>query len=233
MVVAANRDEATDRPSSPPALRLDGERRYLAPRDDRAGGTWIGVGETGVFAALTNRWTTEPLEGERSRGHLVRDAITAGGAREAVERTEAATAAADHAGFNMVIADSRAAWLLAYDGTLARTALDPGVHVVVNVGADGRYEIPSRRRDPGERQAAGANTARERLSVRPGESAEVWRERARSLLVDHDLGFCVHGTEYGTRSSSLVTISDDGSVEYAFADGPPCEVEHALVDDQL
>ncbi|MDR9382369.1 MAG: NRDE family protein, partial [Natronomonas sp.] len=37
--VAANRDEATDRPSSPPRVR-EGDRPVLAPRDERAGGTW-------------------------------------------------------------------------------------------------------------------------------------------------------------------------------------------------
>ena len=40
IVVAANRDEALDRPSSPPSL-WHLQPPFIAPRDERAGGTWL------------------------------------------------------------------------------------------------------------------------------------------------------------------------------------------------
>ena len=56
-VIAANRDEYLDRPAEPPALRFWHGRSVLAPRDVRAGGTWLGTNDAGVFAGITNRPT--------------------------------------------------------------------------------------------------------------------------------------------------------------------------------
>ena len=53
LVVAANRDEFLDRPTEGPAVRDGDPAPVLAPRDVRAGGTWLGLGAHGVFAAVT------------------------------------------------------------------------------------------------------------------------------------------------------------------------------------
>ncbi|HEV2105058.1 MAG TPA: NRDE family protein, partial [Candidatus Eisenbacteria bacterium] len=42
VVIAANRDEAPDRPSEPPRV-LHGSPRVVGGRDARAGGTWLAV----------------------------------------------------------------------------------------------------------------------------------------------------------------------------------------------
>ena len=77
LLVAANRDEYLDRPAEPPALRRWNGRTVLAPRDVRAGGTWLGLNDAGVFAALTNRPNATPDPTRRSRGLLVVDALAA------------------------------------------------------------------------------------------------------------------------------------------------------------
>src|SRR5512138_2523002 len=89
LVVAANRDEFHERPTEGPTLRAasissapGAERfartaaggrptRVVAPRDLRAGGSWLGVGESGLFAAITNRRCDQPDASRRSRGWLV------------------------------------------------------------------------------------------------------------------------------------------------------------------
>ena len=53
LVVVANRDEQLDRASSPPFAWKEG---FFAPRDDVAGGTWLGVNDHGVFVGITNRY---------------------------------------------------------------------------------------------------------------------------------------------------------------------------------
>ena len=53
LVIVANRDELLDRPSSPPLRWSEG---FVAPRDDLAGGTWLGINAAGVFVGITNRW---------------------------------------------------------------------------------------------------------------------------------------------------------------------------------
>jgi uncharacterized protein with NRDE domain len=236
VVVAANRDEALDRPSEPPT-RQHGSRGFVAPRDREAGGTWVGVNNAGVFVGITNRWTTVEGGGERSRGLLVRDALGAASAEEAARLVERAVREHRYDGFNLVLADAEAAVLLEWDGRLRVRNLSPGVHVVVNVGADGEFFEPERRPEMGPEQGDNAARIQETLWPEPGERHDAWLDRARAALADHDYGVCVHeeGPEgnFGTRSSSLVTVFDDGRVDYQFAPGPPCETAYESVDTQV
>ena len=225
--VAANRDEADDRPSDPPGEYETGPR-IVAPRDRTAGGTWIGYNEHGVFAAVTNRWTDTDLPASRSRGRLVADALSAESAESAARLVEDAVADVDYDGFNLVLADENAALYCEWDGRLRVQNWRPGLHVVVNVGADGDFAVPERRRDAGERQAEDARRARVELRPESGETAADWRSRAASLLSDHEYAFCVHGDGFGTQSSSLLSLGSD-SADWRYADGPPCETAYRPV----
>jgi uncharacterized protein with NRDE domain len=229
--VAANRDEATDRPSSPPE-RWTGDPPVVAPRDERAGGTWLGYNAAGVAVAVTNRWT--PGEGDRSRGLLVEDALGARSAREAIDVVEAELADREYAPFHLLAADGDSCTLVAHDAedeTPHRHRLDPGVHVVVNVGFDGEWFVPERRPEAGREQAANAERVRETLRPRSGETAAEWTQRAGGVLGDHDYGVCIHGDGFGTRSSSLLRLGDDPVFEYA--DGPPCEAPFRRVEERV
>jgi hypothetical protein len=67
-----NRDELRSRePALPPAVRGEAGSRWIAPRDGRAGGTWIAAGERGVALALLNRSEGVRPEGAASRGLLI------------------------------------------------------------------------------------------------------------------------------------------------------------------
>jgi uncharacterized protein with NRDE domain len=230
VVVAANRDEALDRPSSPPSAR-GGSPTVVAPRDERAGGTWIGYNDAGVFVGLSNRWVDADLEGERSRGLLVRDALGHESAESAARAVESAVRGAEYDGFNLLLADQNAAVIMEWDGQLSVRNLQPGVHVVVNVGANGDYRIPSARADAGERQATNAGRLREALQPEPGEAAAAWLDRAGETISDHEYGVCVHGDGFGTRSSSLIAIGED--TRYEFADGPPCQADYLPVESNM
>ncbi|WP_424019374.1 NRDE family protein [Halorientalis pallida] len=231
VAVAANRDEMVDRPSEPPQ-RLDDEPTVIAPRDSEAGGTWIGHNEHGLFVGITNRWTDAELAGERSRGLLTRDALRQEGAEEAARFIESEVREHEFEGFNLVVADENAALLLEWDGQLAVRNFQPGVHVVVNVGADGDWRIPDEKSEDGRKQGENAAAVRTALRPEPGERAGAWIERAADVIADHEYGVCVHRDRFGTRSSSLVTIGPEGS-RYRFADGPPCETEYRPVESQF
>jgi len=220
VVVAANRDEAVGRPSEPPARR-DWERPVVAPVDAEAGGTWIGFNDAGVLVAITNRWIDADLAGDRSRGLLVRDALRHDSAEAATRFVERAVAGQEYQGFNLAIADSTAALYLEWDGRLGVRNFEPGVHVVVNVGADGQYAIPAAHQYRGEAQARNADALRTALQPDPGESSDHWLDRAASVIADHSYGVCVHGDGFGTQSSSLIRLGEVPRHEYA--DGPPCE----------
>lgn len=230
VVVAANRDESYGRPSRPPAV-LDADPGIVAPLDESAGGTWIGYNDRGVLGALTNRWTDEDRSGERSRGLLVRDALREESAEAATRSIEHELAERSYAGFNFVLADAQAAILLEWDDHLQVTPLDPGLHVIMNVGYDETFDVPDRFREPGERQVESARRVRVELQPEADESAGDWLDRAGAVLGTHEYGVCVHGDEFGTRSSSLIALGD--RTVYRFADGPPCQTAYELVESGI
>ena len=230
IAAAANRDEALGRPSRPPRV-LDDDPRVVAPQDVEAGGTWLGYNDAGLFVAITNR--RSDVDGERSRGLLVRDALACESAADAVSLVRNELAERRYAGFNLVVADAAEATLLEWDGVLRTSHLDPGVHVVVNEGHNDAAPKAERIREVARPE-------------RPG-SVDAWFDHAKSVLRDHDLEACVHGgvagshpadqpesTDsgggYGTRSSSLVALDDGGDGRYWFADGKPCETDYERVD---
>jgi len=229
VVAAANRDEALGRPSEPPGLFRE-EPTVIAPRDRTAGGTWIGHNEAGVFVAVTNRWADR--EGGRSRGMLVADCLERVSATAAVDHVRQSTSEETYAGFNLVVADADRAALLEWDGELAVTAFEPGVHVVVNVGADGDFFEPKTRPEVGRQQAENATALRAALEPDAGETAADWLDRAGEALGDHEYGVCVHGDGFGTRSASLIQLADGEEMfdRYWFADGSPCRTEFERVD---
>jgi uncharacterized protein with NRDE domain len=230
VVVAANRDELLDRPSEPPAVR-DWEPPAVAPLDAEAGGTWIGYNEHGVLVAITNRWTDGELRGDRSRGLLVRDALGHASAEDAVRFVERELDARSYEGFNLVVADETAAILVEFDGGRSLQHFEPGVHVVVNTGADGAFTIPASRAEAAQQQADNAEAVRVALQPEPGEGGETWLDRAATVIADHEYGVCVHRDGFGTRSSSLLRLGDERV--YEFADGPPCRTPFERVEGQV
>ncbi len=139
VVVAANRDEQLDRPSAPPSFWQD-EPRVLAPTDLRRGGTWIGVNDRGVFAAVTNRNDIVSQRGKDSRGELALmalDEATAAAAAARIGRLDMRR----YNGFHLAIADAQSAFLAYGDGERAPEGrarieeLGSGLHLVSNLGA--------------------------------------------------------------------------------------------------
>ncbi|MES3162310.1 MAG: NRDE family protein [Halorubrum sp.] len=251
VALAATRDEALGRESDPPALRTYGDGRdgteswdthegitrdegdrpdsvdYVAPRDRVAGGTWIGLGETGLVVAVTNRWLDVDREGDRSRGRLVADCLTSPSAEAAVRAVERDLAERAYDGFELVLADDVAAFLLSYDGGLSVTQLDPGIHVVGNVGGvvNGReaFTVPERRHDVGRERVETIRRVASALVPEPGETADGWLDRASEVFADHEYGACLHGDGFGTRSFTRIRTGDDPA--FWFADGPPCKTD--------
>ncbi|MFW6002816.1 MAG: NRDE family protein [Halanaeroarchaeum sp.] len=229
VAVAANRDESPDRPSGPPRV-VEGDPSVLMPLDERAGGTWMGVNEDGLFAIVANRWTDEELAGERSRGLLVRDVLSAVSVDGAATVVRAETAETEYDGFALLVASRNDAMVFTWDGVLRELSMRPGVHVLVNVGMDGTYSVPEARETVGQRQVETADMLRDALEPAAGETAEEWLQRAGAALGDHDYGACIHHDRYRTVSASLVELGVDGTVDWWYADGPPCRTEFDPVD---
>jgi uncharacterized protein with NRDE domain len=104
LLVAANRDEHFTRPTAPAAFWADAPG-VLAGRDLDKGGTWLGVGTDGRFAALTNFRGAVPVPGGPSRGALAVEYLR--GERSPADFIDAlAHRAADYQGFSLLVGDA-------------------------------------------------------------------------------------------------------------------------------
>jgi uncharacterized protein with NRDE domain len=120
--VAANRDEFLDRPTTPLHF-WENAPHILAGRDERAGGTWMGLSTAGRFAALTNyRDLRRPDVQGPSRGALVHHVLDQ-------ELGELDTR--QYAGFNLLHGTIDT---LRYHSNVtgANTLLGPGIHGLSN-----------------------------------------------------------------------------------------------------
>jgi hypothetical protein len=112
LLLAANRDEMADRPWRPPARHWPDRPEVIGGLDELAGGTWCGLNDDGVVAAVLNRINTlGPSPGLRSRGELPLEAL------DHAEAHAAATALIDlnpeaYRPFNLFVGDAgEAFWI--------------------------------------------------------------------------------------------------------------------------
>src|SRR5580658_6729519 len=105
------------RPAAPPARHWPDRPEIIAGRDMLAGGSWLGINDWGVAAAVLNRHgSLGPATGQRSRGELVLEALDHPDAVAAAEALAHLDPAA-YRTFNLVVADNRDAfWLRHADG---------------------------------------------------------------------------------------------------------------------
>lgn len=132
LILGANRDEMIDRKALPPARHWPDRPDIVAGQDELAGGSWLGLNDHGVVAAVLNRvGTLGPAAGKRSRGELVLDALDYPDAAEAAEALRRLQPDA-YRPFNLVVADNRDAFWIAHRGQSGLTveALPPGISML-------------------------------------------------------------------------------------------------------
>jgi uncharacterized protein with NRDE domain len=116
VVIGANRDEMIDRPALPPGRHWPDRAEIVAGIDLEGGGSWLGVNDWGVAAAVLNRHgSLGRAAGLRSRGELVLEALDHADAVAAAAALTHLDPAA-YRSFNLVVADNRDAFWLRHDG---------------------------------------------------------------------------------------------------------------------
>lgn len=243
LIVGANRDEWHERPAARAAWWTD-HPQILAGRDLQAGGTWMGVTRNGRFAAVTNfRDPSEKKSTARSRGELVTafllssdapDAFLAGIKRHAHE----------YNGFNLILGDTNT---LAYFGSRSGSIeiLQPGVYALSNHTLNEPWPKVKKARSALEAilQAKMPEKARQMAiyeflsngEIAPdlalpttGVGVEWERVLSPALIVT---------SEYGTRASTILSISNSGLVTFAehtrANDGGVCGVAEFTFELQL
>jgi len=211
IVVAANRDERTDRAAAPPGLWVGARHRLLSPRDRLAGGTWLAVDERGRFAGITNIAGSPRVPEAPSRGHLPHLALDQPDLEAAVAAVRERIATDSHSAFQLVLCDGARTLVLRHtSGGLDVIDWAPQLLVVTN-------EHP-----PGVLQLRG-------LAPAAASAPELERrlEMLESLLKDRggngQHAVCKRGDEYGTVSSSVLAIhaNDPLRLVWRYAPGPP------------
>lgn len=230
LVIAANRDEYVERPTTPLARwETPSGATIISGRDLRAGGAWFGVTPDGRVAFLTNVREADALPALRSRGELVTQWLESrGDARAFVAGLE--TEHNHFGGFNLVLGDfSRGHWTWVTNRSLQgpsqgvpwhQQALAPGVYGLSNAALDSPWPKTTQLKSVLS-QSLSANQPGGGLQAL---QTDLWqalgsRERARPPgLPDPDIALAreealssafVEYPEhaYGTRNSTLLTAT--------------------------
>ena len=135
ILVACNREEHYDRPTSAPSIQ-SGKPRVLACTDQVAGGTWLGVNQHGMFVGVCNRPKLVVSSSPRSRGLLCRDLLRSASARLAVDLAMEELHTGNYAGANFVIADSESGWVIHAGDELEAAPLEEGLSIISNSDVD-------------------------------------------------------------------------------------------------
>jgi Uncharacterized conserved protein len=236
LIVAANRDEMEGRPWLPPGRHWPDRPNVVAGLDELAGGSWMGLNDEGVVAAVLNRMgTLGPEAGKRSRGELVLEALDhADAADAALALAQLDTRA--YRPFNLLVADNRDARLIVHRGPSPRNRpevveIPAGVHMVTACDLDDTD-------DP--RQAQYLPLFRHAVPPDPDHGNwGGWPELLASRIWDGDRGergamnFRLP-TGFGTVSSSLLALPSadrpDLNPIWHFAAGRPHEVPWTPVE---
>ncbi|MCI0570353.1 MAG: NRDE family protein [Myxococcaceae bacterium] len=215
LLVAANRDEALARPSSGPRL-WEGPPAFLVPRDEQAGGTWLGLNAHGVFVGVTNRFQAPRDTGRSSRGHLVLEALRQPSAR-VLHAALAGLSPRTYNAFHLFYADRTSAHVTWTDGEqLHQLDVAPGLHVIT----ERSFQHGALAREATVRAlwaAAGEPPSDEGLMQLLGTHAP-----DGALPLDAP---CVHAPAigYGTRSGLVLRLGESWSTTRLWwAEGPPC-----------
>ena len=214
ILVAANREERFDRPTQYPKIQ-SGSPRVVCGTDRRAGGTWLGVNQHGLFCAVTNRRKANVPVEPRSRGLLCRELLDLRTAKDAAAHAAKALATGVYAGANYVCADARHAFVVHGGDKVETIELEPGLHVVTGGNVD----------DPRDERH---EFVRRMLTLHTLDSAVTFlavASRVFSRKPDSEgrRGVVLLGNEFGTVSSTLLSLPrKTQQAIFQYAPGPPC-----------
>ena len=214
LIVAANRDEDPARGGEPPFRWSEG---FAAPRDPRAGGTWIGINPAGVLSVVTNRkGAPAPGPEVKSRGALPLEALKERTAFQAHRRAERIPTFL-FSPFHWIYADTEMAFVVEHGGPSDLSVrLRPGLHVLSNVHDLNQVDMEAVRRylslDPAQ---AGIDDVLLKLQ-------ELLAVHEPLLSADHRI--CKHDGPPQTLSANIIAVhaGDRSKSRWQYHEGQPC-----------
>jgi uncharacterized protein with NRDE domain len=210
LVAGANREEAYARGGEPPQL-IEGRCSLVAGLDPVGKGTWFGVNQHGVFAAVTNRSKSHLPAKPRSRGLLTKDLLFCTSAKGAMDVATRELDGNRYAGCNIICAARDGAYVVHAGDWLRVRPLPPGLHVITASDVN----------DSTDKRIAHSLTW---LAQRTYVNAEQCLVALQALCRQTGNGgppICLRGTLGGTVSSSLLAVRNPlGNGTYLHCQGP-------------
>lgn len=215
LLIAANRDEYYARPSAALDFWRPDHPEVLGGRDLQAGGGWLAMDQRGRFAAVTHIRQGYAKPGARSRGELVQRFVS--GDESALDF--AAWLKAEHsqfAPFNLIFGEVKD--LLHFSsrsGMLNR--VPPGIHVLSNGDMNSRWfkceqlrqKLALQKRVPTDQEIISW------LSDQTPSPVEELPNTGVGLAMEKMLSpVFINGRDYGTRASSVLTLSARGELMF-------------------
>jgi hypothetical protein len=215
ILVAANREERIERPTVAPKIQ-SGKPRVVCGIDQQAGGTWLGVNQHGMLAAVINRPKRVVPPDPRSRGLLCRELLAVSNAEEAAQLAASELAKGRYDGANYVCADADYAAIVYGGDEVEIVALTPGLHTISNGNVNDRN-------DPRQ------EFVRRTLTLHTLDSAVTFlavgsQAFARKCDSDGRRGVILRDPKRPTVSSALLSLTDRISTcIYQYSPGPACD----------
>lgn len=208
LVVAANRDELYARPAES-AHRWPESPQLLGGRDLSAGGTWLGVTNTGRFATVTNFAEEGAADALRSRGELTQSFLL--GDMPAHDFAHLLQGA-EYRGFNLLVWDGSS---LVYTSNRGITEdLEPGTYGLANAELGASWPKVVNGIDALEKEIEAGATTDGLLALLADDQVPPDDElpsRGRPIELERRVApRFINGDEYGTRASTAVILSDTG-----------------------
>lgn len=198
VLLAYNREEDVERPSSPPRIQ-SGRPRVVCGVDRKANGTWLGVNQHGLCVAVSNRPKRAVPPEPISRGLLCRKLLGAANARDAARMAVDELSSGNYAGANYVCVDASYAAVVYGGDSIRLVELAPGLHFLTNGDVD----------DPNDPRQA---FARRLLTLQKLDSAVAFlavvsRTFARRADAEGRWGVVIGNGKVRTVSSTLLSLT--------------------------
>lgn len=218
LIIAANRDEFYKRPTTSSHF-WDTTPQVLAGVDEEAGGTWMGINEQGYLSALTNIRAPELQKADAiSRGFLVKDYLLSMPTNHEFEE-QLHTSKDNYNGYNLLYGHWKD--LHVYNNFEDRSQpLTSGFYGLSNANLNSPWPKINRGVQALESYCQSHNTlvaeelfallrddtkAEDHLLPETGVPYE-WEKHLSSIFINIP--------EYGTRSSTILTVSKESDVNW-------------------
>lgn len=215
LILAANRDEFCSRPTAPLNWWED-NTAILAGRDLQDGGTWLGVTREGKYGVLTNYREFPRVEKSfSSRGEIL---VNYFGSSQSPGRfiEDLQKSSVEYRGFNLLIGEGRTLYYYS-NRNKGYGKVEPGVHGLSNHLLNSPWPKVVRGKELFGKVVGGADPRMDDLFELLGDT----RQPGDHELPDTGVGrtwermlapIFISSEDYGTRSSALLTITDDGII---------------------